>query len=215
MSTSPPPIAGPSNGSGPARLDGALLRQFVEAYLQQHGFDKALEMFRQGFADGTEDKDADGEGEVETTGGRTRPSGGGGPSTQPGGREAIFRAPGPVALDSAMKRNIPQAQFISASTMSERITPEFEAQAKYIIDALVKKQDDAGGEDKPSTEKSEPLLDPSEMVEGYKRYMRWVDDGLDMWKVSSAEGFYGKMLTSSPSWMQCRIRSSRTPFSIS
>lgn len=181
MSNSPPPIAGPSNGNGPARLDGALLRQFVEGYLQQHGFDKALEMFRQGFADGTDDKDADGEDEGGNVAGRNRTANG---SNQPGGREAIFRAPGPVALDSAIKRNIPQAQFVSASTMSERITPEFEAQAKYIIDALVKKQEDAGGEDQPTTAKSEPLLDPSELIEGYKRYRRWVDDGLEMWKVS-------------------------------
>jgi transcription initiation factor TFIID subunit 5 len=28
------------------------------------------------------------------------------------------------------------------------------------------------------------LLDPSDRIEGYKRYRRWVDDGLDMWKVS-------------------------------
>jgi transcription initiation factor TFIID subunit 5 len=97
--------------------------------------------------------------------------------------EAVFKAPGPVALDSAIKRNIPQAMNTSASTMSDLITPEFEAQAKYIIDALAKKVEAAGGEGKPA-EKGEMLLDPSDRIEGYKRYRRWVDDGLDLWKVS-------------------------------
>jgi transcription initiation factor TFIID subunit 5 len=99
--------------------------------------------------------------------------------------DAVFRAPGPVALDSAIKRNIPQASFASASTLSEHITPEFEAQAKYIIDALTKKAEATANavEGKPA-EKGELLLDPSDRIEGYKRYRRWVDDGLDMWKVS-------------------------------
>jgi transcription initiation factor TFIID subunit 5 len=163
MSDSPQPTAGPSNENGQARPQGALIRQFVEAYLQQHGFDKALETYRRGFEDAAQSGDQALEGGVVG--------------------DAVFRAPGPVALDSAIKRNIPQAMSTSASTMSEHITPEFEAQAKYIIDALAKKVEAAGGEGKPA-EKGEMLLDPSDRIEGYKRYRRWVDDGLDMWKVS-------------------------------
>ena len=143
-------------------------------------------MFRQGFVDNPDDKDAQGEDDAgDAAGGgvadakRRRTSTTAGP---PGGREAIFRAPGPVAIDNAIKRNIPQAQALSASTLSENISPEFEAQAKYIIDALVKKAEAAGGEDKP-TDKGDMLLDPSDRIEGYKRYRRWVDDMLDMWKV--------------------------------
>lgn len=189
MSQSPPPVAGPSS-LGKYRPDGNLLRQFVEAYLQQHGWDKALEMFRQGFVDNPEDKDALGEDDGGDAGGAA--NGGGGADAKrrrtsttagpPGGREAIFRAPGPVAIDNAIKRNIPQAQALSASTLSDNISPEFEAQAKYIIDALLKKAEAAGGEDKP-TDKGDMLLDPSDRIEGYKRYRRWVDDMLDMWKV--------------------------------
>jgi transcription initiation factor TFIID subunit 5 len=173
MSDSSQPTAGPSNENGQARPQGALIRQFVEAYLQQHGFDKALETYRQGFEDAAQSGEPGMEGGEEGTG-RTRTGVVG---------DAVFRAPGPVALDSAIKRNIPQAMSTSASTMSEHITPEFEAQAKYIIDALAKKVEAAGGEGKPA-EKGEMLLDPSDRIEGYKRYRRWVDDGLDMWKVS-------------------------------
>jgi transcription initiation factor TFIID subunit 5 len=88
-----------------------------------------------------------------------------------------------LAIDNVIKRNIPQAQSVSASLLSDRITPEFEAQAKYIIDALMKKAEAAGGEDKPTDPNGEMLLDPSDRIEGYKRYRRWVDDMLDMWKV--------------------------------
>jgi len=172
MSDSPQPTAGPSNDNSQSRPQGALIRQFVEAYLQQHGFDKALETYRQGFEDNATSGDRDMEGDDDGTG-RTRAAAG----------DAVFRAPGPVALDSAIKRNIPQAMNTSASTMSDHITPEFEAQAKYIIDALAKKAEAAGGEGEPA-EKGEMLLDPSDRIEGYKRYRRWVDDGLDMWKVS-------------------------------
>ena len=67
--------------------------------------------------------------------------------------------------------------------MSERITPEFEAQAKYIIDQLTKKGDAALAEDVKPEGGAGVLLDPSDRIEGYKRYRRWVDDGLDIWKV--------------------------------
>lgn len=190
MSQSPQPVAGPSSHAK-YKPDGTLLRQFVEAYLQQHGWDKALEMFRQGFVDNAEDKDAMGEDDgAERIGAvngatadakrRRRVSTTTGP---PGGREAIFRAPGPVAIDNAIKRNIPQAQSLSASTLNERVAPEFEAQAKFVIDALIKKAEAAGGEENP-TDKGDMLLDPTDMIEGYRRYRRWVDNMLDMWKVS-------------------------------
>jgi transcription initiation factor TFIID subunit 5 len=194
MSDSPQPAAGPSNEVNSNRPQGALIRQFVEAYLQQHGFDKALETYRQGFEDAAQSGDREVEGGDDGTG-RTRTAGAG---------DAVFRAPGPVALDSAIKRNIPQAMNTSASTMSDHITPEFEAQAKYIIDSLAKKAEAAGGEGKPA-EKGELLLDPSDRIEGYKRYRRWVDDGLDLWKVSGSSRLiwqiYWIALTSSPSWM--------------
>lgn len=191
MSQSPPPVAGPST-LGKNRPDGNMLRQFVEAYLQQHGFDKVLETFRTAsnpdskHANG--DDDAAGEsaaaaGGADGPGSKRRK---GSASAQPGGREAILRAPGPVSLDNTIKRNIPQAQSLSTSLLSDRITPEFEAQAKYIIDAFMKKMEAAGGEDKPADPKGEILLDPSDRIEGYRRYRRWVDDMLDMWKVSLA-----------------------------
>ncbi len=150
-------------------------------YLQQHGFDKALAMFQAGIADqggtGADDKDADGEDEpMEARRG----------SGQAGNREAIFRAPGPVPIESALRRNIPQAQSVSASTMSDRLTPEFEAQAKYIIEQLFKKGESQGdGEGEGTRLGGESLLDPSDRVQGYRRYRRWVDGGLDLWKVCS------------------------------
>jgi transcription initiation factor TFIID subunit 5 len=172
MSDSPQPTAGPSNEGnlGHAAAGGAV-SQFVEAYLQSHGFDKALETYRQGFADAA--REGITEGDDDATG-RSR-------ATIQG--DAVFRAPGPISLEAALKRNLPQAMFPSASTMSDRITPEFEAQAKYSIDSLLKKNEANGGDGKPA-EKGEMLLDPSDRIEGYRRYRRWVDDGLDLWKVS-------------------------------
>lgn len=203
MSQSPPPVAGPSNhGNNSSNTDPSLLRQFVREYLQQHGFDKALAMFDQGMVEGSgggEDKDADGEEEVVAR----RGSASGGVS----GREAIFRAPGPVALDNAVKRNIPQAQFVSASTMSDRITPEFESQAKYIIDQLTQKAEAQADTTQKGGE--EPLLDPSDRIEGYKRYRRWVDDGLDIWKVSYRRCY--QEADRSLNWMLCASRYLRTP----
>ena len=137
-------------------------------------------MFQQGIADLGDGGDGD-DGEEPI------PMVGAGPSGATG-REAIFRAPGPVALESTLKRNIPQAQTVSSSVLSERITPEFEAQARYIIDMLVKKSELADGEnDAPEPQgKGQSLLDPSDRVRGYERYRRWVDNGLEMWKVGSA-----------------------------
>ena len=187
MSQSPAPVAGPSRHGVPTRTDANLLRQFVMEYLQQHGFDKALQTFQQGIADqsgGDGEKDADGEDDGVVVGGSAQKTATG------AGREAIFRAPGPVPVESTLKRNIPQAQSVSASTMSDRITPEFEAQAKYIIEQLQKRAEaKEGGDGKEAedvievSEPGESLLDPSDRVEGYRRYRRWVDGGLDMWKV--------------------------------
>ena len=138
-------------------------------------------MFQQGIADQGDEKDADGEDEaapaaIALIGGAA-------------GKEAIFRAPGPVHIDSTLKRNIPQAQAMSASTMSERITPEFQAQANYIIEMIQKRAElkDGDGDAEViggSAGKGDPLLDPSDRVHGYRKYRRWVDDGLDIWKVS-------------------------------
>jgi transcription initiation factor TFIID subunit 5 len=190
MTDSPAPAAGPSSG-GPPLSDATVLNKFVAEYLQSHGFDKVLEMFRQGIKDQDALEDKDGEGEVD---GAT-PVGVGvsGRRGSAPGREAIFRAPGPVPIESTLKRNIPQAQAVAASTMSERITPEFEAQARYIIEQLQKKAeaqaalagDDADIEDgqPPAGGAQESILDTSDRVEGYKRYRRWVDDGLELWKV--------------------------------
>ena len=131
------------------------------SYLQQHGFDKALATFKAGIAD-----EHAGDGNDES-------------------REAIFRAPGPVAIESTLKRNIPQAQAISASALSERITPDFEAQAKYIIEQMQKKFGAAaqGDGDDEVAGNQDSLLDPSDRTEGYRRFRRWVDQGLDLWKV--------------------------------
>lgn len=175
------PVAGPSNHATVPRTDATLLRQFVIQYLQLHGFDKALAMFQQGIADQGDDKDADGEDEAAPV--APTPAGGA------AGKEAIFRAPGPIPIDSTLKRNIPQAQAMSASTMSERITPEFQAQANYIIEMIQKRAElrDGDGEAEPTNvPKGDALLDPSDRVNGYRKYRRWVDDGLDIWKVSPA-----------------------------
>ncbi|WVW80264.1 hypothetical protein I302_102242 [Kwoniella bestiolae CBS 10118] len=176
MADSSAPVAGPSN-PGPftstsvSRTDANLLHQFVMDYLQSHGFDKALALFEQGIKDQSGDK----------TNGEE-------------GKEAIFRAPGPLPLESNVKRNIPQAQAMSASTLSNNITPEFEAQAKYIIEQLQAKvqasnadkeqdgTDDQNKELKDQPTNQESLLDPSDRVEGYKSFRRWVDGGLDLWK---------------------------------
>ncbi|ORY29802.1 WD40-repeat-containing domain protein [Naematelia encephala] len=177
MSQSPPPIAGPSSHAAAAPPDANLLRNFVMEYLQQHGFDKALSMFQQGIADHGDDKDADGEDEPMAAG----PTGAGRRGSA-GGREAIFRAAAPVPIESTLKRNIPQAQSFSASAMSDKITPEFEAQARYIVEQLQRKNEAAAeGGDKEVAQES--ILDPSDRTEGYKRYRRWVDNGLDLWKL--------------------------------
>jgi transcription initiation factor TFIID subunit 5 len=159
----------------------------VQEYLESHGFDKAVEMFLQGIGDRNK------AGNKETSRGDDVEAGGDGDGRRGSavGKEAIFRAPEPVPIESTLKRNIPQAQSISASTMSDRISPEFEAQAKYIIEQLQKKAEaavaveDGDGEDGPVAGGSqESILDPSDRVEGYNRYRRWVDSGLELWRVS-------------------------------
>ncbi|WVF65877.1 hypothetical protein IAT40_000614 [Kwoniella sp. CBS 6097] len=193
MSETPAPAAAASNHAAMPRTDAKLLRQFVIEYLQSHGFDKALATFQAGIAEQASgdvgEKDAAGEDDAAApTGGDGQRRGSGGA----GGREAMFRAPGPVPLESIVKRNIPQAQALSASTMSDKITPEFEAQARYIIEQLQKKVEasaaaDADGEDgtkelKDAPTNQESLLDPSDRVEGYRSFRTWVDGGLDLWR---------------------------------
>ncbi|WVQ92198.1 hypothetical protein IAS59_006006 [Cryptococcus gattii] len=174
----------------PPLTDSKLLRQFVMEYLQSHGFDKALEKLTEQVEDAnlgvTANAIASGDADVSKEGadGKTRTG------EQGGEREAIFRAPGPVPLESNIKRNIPQAQAVSASTMSDRITPEFEAQAKYIIEQLQKKVEavhEEGGDEKEKELKDGvpvdgAMVDVSEKVAGYEAYRRWVDGGLDVWK---------------------------------
>jgi transcription initiation factor TFIID subunit 5 len=68
--------------------------------------------------------------------------------------------------------------------MSDQITPDFIAQAKYIIEQLQTRLETANADEeagRPSTQTA--FIDPSDRVEGYKRYCRWVSDGLDIWKV--------------------------------
>nr|XP_019001799.1 transcription initiation factor TFIID subunit 5 [Kwoniella mangroviensis CBS 8507]OCF65260.1 transcription initiation factor TFIID subunit 5 [Kwoniella mangroviensis CBS 8507] len=180
MAETSAPVAGPSNTSNPiTRTDANLLNQFVIEYLQSHGFDKALALFEQGIAEQGGNKNKDNASKD---------------SEEKGGKEAVFRAPGPVPLESNVKRNIPQAQAVSASTLSLHITPEFEAQAKYIIEQLQAKvqatnanadqdgADDQNKELKDQAANQVSLLDPSDRVEGYKSFRRWVDGGLDLWK---------------------------------
>lgn len=172
MSNLPSAEAGPSSQRDPTGPDGALLRQFVMEYLQSHGFERALDSLTAGITEQANLAAAAGEGDGHQ-------------------REAIIRAPQPVPIESTLKRNIPQAQTISASTLSERITPEFEAQARYIIEQLQKKaeavdeamEQEVDAADRPRVT-GEGVLDPHERVEGYRRYRRWVDQGLDLWKVS-------------------------------
>lgn len=176
MSDNPSAEAGPSSQPESGGPDAALLRQFVMEYLQSHGFERALQIIQAGIKD------------------QSGPGGGGGETDEAqGGREAIIRAPQPVPIESTLKRNIPQAQTVSASTLSERITPEFEAQARYIIEQLQRKSEAAATDEAMEAEgdaadrprqTGEGVLDPSERVEGYRRYRRWVDQGLDLWKVS-------------------------------
>ncbi|KIR31972.1 transcription initiation factor TFIID subunit 5 [Cryptococcus deuterogattii MMRL2647] len=174
----------------PPLTDSKLLRQFVMEYLQSHGFDKALEKLTEQVEDANSgvaaNAIASGDADVPKEGADGKTTTG----EQGGEREAIFRAPGPVPLESNIKRNIPQAQAVSASTMSDRITPEFEAQAKYIIEQLQKKVEavhEEGGDEKEKELKDGvpvdgAMVDVSEKVAGYEAYRRWVDGGLDVWK---------------------------------
>ncbi len=172
MSQSPAPVAGPSSSSA-AKAD--LLPQAVMEYLQQHGFDKALATFQSELKGGVSgDTDAK-EGEEDATA-----------DARPGqsGREAIFKAPDPISLDYMVKRNIPQAMTVSASTTSDRITPEFIAQAKYIVEQLSNKVEGAAAAAEGETAVSPvAFIDSSDRIEGYKRFRRWVDDSLELWKV--------------------------------
>lgn len=147
-------------------------------YLQQHGFDKALQSFQAELQSGGDDKDAEGDEEGGAGAGALRRG-------YAAGKEAIIRAPQPIPLDNIVKRNIPQATTVSVSTMSDKITPDFIAQAKYIIEHLQTRLEQANADEeagKPPTNQS-AFIDPSDRVEGYKRYRRWVSDGLDIWKV--------------------------------
>jgi len=174
--------AGPSQSGLAPQNDPSVLRQFVMEYLQQHGFDRALASLTAP----DPNQDADGEDEPMSGAGGDAPTAGarrasGGAAT----REARFLAPGPVPIDSALKRNIPQAMTGSVSTFADKVTPEFEAQATYIIDMLSKRMGKDVGEEEPLGEAPESLLDPSDRADGYERYRRWVDGGLDLWKVSA------------------------------
>lgn len=163
-------------------------------YLQSHGFDKALEKLTEQVEDANSgvaaNAIASGDADISKEGADGKTTTG----EQGGEREAIFRAPGPVPLESNIKRNIPQAQAVSASTMSNRITPEFEAQAKYIIEQLQKKVEavhEEGGDEKEKELKDGvpvdgAMVDVSEKVAGYEAYRRWVDGGLDVWKVNQS-----------------------------
>ncbi|KAL7424637.1 Transcription initiation factor TFIID subunit 5 [Cryptotrichosporon argae] len=176
MSESPAP-------AGAARTDPPLLPQAVMEYLQQHGFDKALQTFQaelQGMQAAKDGGDgAAGEG------------GGSGGADEHAAREAIFRAPGPVTLEAMVKRNIPQATTMSASASVDTVTPEFIAQAKHVIDQLQSRLESAtaagAGEDEDAAGTKVPgnaaaFIDSSDRSEGYRRYRRWVADGLDLWK---------------------------------
>ncbi|BEI86081.1 hypothetical protein CcaverHIS002_0603680 [Cutaneotrichosporon cavernicola] len=166
MSDSPAPAAGAA--AGPARASAELLPSAVMEYLQQHGFDKALQALQTELQQTGGEKEADGEAEPIAN----------------ANLEAVFRAPGAIPLETMVKRNIPQATTVSVSTMSDRITPEFIAQSKYIIEKLqarLEEQADAE-EGRASGMSQASFIDPSDRVEGYKRYRRWVSDGLDMWK---------------------------------
>ncbi|KAK4683919.1 transcription initiation factor TFIID subunit 5, partial [Tremellales sp. Uapishka_1] len=181
MSQSPPPIAGPSKAGLSNRAEPPLLPQAVMEYLQQHGFDKALATFQQELAGGQGggDGEKDADGDDEPMNGEARRGSGS------GGREAIFKAPGPITLDYMVKRNIPQATAVSASTMSDQITPEFIAQSKYVVDQLssrVEALDTEKAKSKEGGPYQPPFLDPTDRTEGYKRYRNWVDGSLDMWK---------------------------------
>ncbi|RXK40353.1 transcription initiation factor TFIID subunit 5 [Tremella mesenterica] len=158
------PGASSSDHATSSRADPNLLRHFVMGYLQQHGFDKVLATFKANLPD---ERDVDGSEDARQD------------------REAVVRAPGPVPIESALKRNIPQAQAVSASALSDLITPEFEAQARYIVEQMQKKFGAAaqGEGDDDVAVNQESLLDPSDRSEGYKRFRRWVDRGLEMWRV--------------------------------
>lgn len=176
MPDSPAPAAGA--GAAASRAEATLLPQAVMEYLQQHGFDKALQALQTELQTrGGDEKDADGEEEGE----EARASGAAGAT-----REAVFRAPPPIPLDNMVKRNIPQATTVSVSTMSDKITPEFIAQSKYIIEQLTARLETQNADEeagKPGASQT-AFIDPSDRVEGYKKYRRWVSDGLDIWKVS-------------------------------
>jgi transcription initiation factor TFIID subunit 5 len=102
-------------------------------------------------------------------------------------QEATFRAPGPVSLDNHLKRNIPQASTVSASSLTDAITPEFIAQAEHIVERLSKqdgaKESEAAKGKETVGGNAVSLLDPAERVIGYKRFKLWIENSLDHWKV--------------------------------
>lgn len=178
MSDSPAPPAG--SGSNAPKSEAQL--KAVMEYLQQHGFDKALQTFTAELQSrGGDEKDADGE-EDAAEGAEE------GARRESVSRVAVVRAPQPILLDNMVKRNIPQATTASVSTMSDKITPDFIAQSKYIIEQLQARLEAANADEdagKPAASQTS-FIDPSDRVEGYKRYRRWVGDSLDLWKVGCA-----------------------------
>lgn len=187
MSDSPAQPAGQTTGmprAGPQNIPQAVME-----FLQQHGYDKILQALQAEMQTrGTEAKEADAAPAAEgAAAGEAAPAAATTTAAAPGA-EAIIRAPEPIALDNMVKRNIPQATTVSVSTMSDRITPEFIAQAKYVIDQLQTRLEAANADEEAGRPPQNPgaFIDPSDRVEGYKRYRNWVSEGLDLWRVSSA-----------------------------
>jgi hypothetical protein len=110
-------------------------------------------------------------------------------SSKPNKQQATGTASTPPFVERGLKetdfnkRNLPVAQSASASTRAPAIDEEFMAQARDIV-ARHKKENVVG----------DGMLDPSDRVRGYKRLRRWVESGLDGWKVSGVKRRVGTQL---------------------
>lgn len=118
----------------------------------------------------------------------------GGAQTSQQAAQPIRLQPPPVpetsSLDEMLKRNLPQAFSLSSSTTAYPITPEFMHQAENVVAMHLEKVQrsaaNAAGAGPGAAAGQIPLLDSVERIKGYVELRKWVERGLDIWKVSPA-----------------------------
>ena len=98
------------------------------------------------------------------------------------------------SLDEMLKRNLPQAFSLSSSSIAYPITPEFMQQAENVVAMHLEKvqrsaANASSGAGPAAAIGQIPLLDSVERIKGYVELRKWVERGLDIWKVSLAACF--------------------------